>query len=46
MKFAKFMIYITVYNNPFKGFMDRAQDGVVYFASDGKVIDRFRRFLI
>jgi hypothetical protein len=46
MGFAKFMIYKGIYNNPFKVFMDREQEGVVDFASDGRVIDHFGRFFI
>jgi hypothetical protein len=37
MKFVKFMIDKSIYNNPFKIFMDRDQEGVVDLASDGRV---------
>ena len=46
MGFAKFMIYKSIYNNPFKVFMDRDQEGVVDFVSDGRVIDCFGKIFI
>jgi hypothetical protein len=40
------MTYKGIYNNPFKVLMGREQEGVVDFASDGRVIDHLGRFFI
>jgi hypothetical protein len=39
MKFAKFMIDKSIYNNPFKIFIDREQKGLVGFVGDGTDTD-------